>query len=72
MTTPPGEIDRNQLLVIEGMLTDGAGRALPNRGLSVYMNDQLLTGLNVDSDGNFSLFIPVPSDMPLGPRIVKI
>jgi hypothetical protein len=72
LTTPPGEIDRNQLLVIEGMLTDGAGRALPNRGLSVYMNDQLLTGLNVDSDGNFSLFIPVPSDMPLGPRIVKI
>ena len=72
LTTPPGEIDRNQLLTIEGMLTDGAGRFLPNRGLSVYMNDQLLTGLNVDSDGNFSLFIPVPSDMPLGPRIVKI
>ena len=72
LTTPPGEIDRNQLLTIEGMLTDGAGRTLPSRSLSVYMNDQLLTGLNVDQDGNFSLFIPVPSDMPLGPRIVKI
>ena len=72
LTTPPGEIDRNQLLTIEGMLTDGAGRPLPSRSLSVYMNDQLLTGLNVDQDGNFSLFIPVPSDMPLGPRIVKI
>ena len=72
LTTPPGEIDRNQLLTIEGMLTDGAGRTLPSRSLSVYMNDQLLTGLNVDQNGNFSLFIPVPSDMPLGPRIVKI
>jgi len=72
LTTPPGEIDRNELLVIEGMLTDGAGRVLPNRALSVYMNEQLLTGLNVDSEGNFSLFIPVPSDMPLGPRVVKI
>ena len=72
LTTPPGEIDRNQLLVIEGMLTDGAGRSLPDRALSVYMNEQLLTGLDVDSNGNFSLFIPVPSDMPLGPRIVKI
>ena len=72
LTTPPGEIDRNQLLTIEGMLTDGAGRTLPGRSLSVYMNDQFLTGLNVDQDGNFSLFIPVPSDMPLGPRIVKI
>jgi len=72
LTTPPGEIDRNQLLIIEGMLTDGAGRTLPSRSLSVYMNDQLLTGLNVDQNGNFSLFIPVPSDMALGPRIVKI
>ena len=36
LTTPPGEIDRNQLLVIEGMLTDGAGRSLPDRALSVY------------------------------------
>ena len=72
LTTPPGEIDRNQLLLIEGMLTDGSGRVLPNRYVNVYMNDQLLTGLNIDVNGSFSLYIPVPPDMELGPRIVKI
>ena len=68
LTTPQGEIDRNELLLIEGILTDGAGRPLPNRALEAYMNGQMLTSLNVDGNGSFSLFFPVPSDMPLGPR----
>ena len=40
LTTPQGEIDRNELLLIEGILTDGAGRPLPNRALDAYMNGQ--------------------------------
>ena len=72
LTTPQGEIDRNELLLIEGILTDGAGRPLDNRTLDAYMNGQLLTSLNVDSNGSFSLFFPVPSDMPLGPREVTL
>ena len=72
LTTPPGEIDRNELLLIEGMLTDGAGRVLPGRELDVYMNDQFLTSLSVSDNGTFSLFFPVPPDMPLGPRNVRI
>ena len=72
LTTPQGEIDRNELLLIEGMLTDGAGRTLANRTLEAYMNGQPLTSLNVDSNGSFSLFFPVPSDMPLGPREVTL
>ena len=72
LTTPPGEVDRNELLLIEGMLTDGAGRVLPGRDLDVYMNDQFLTSLSVTENGTFSLFFPVPPDMPLGPRNVRI
>ncbi|HJN70642.1 MAG TPA: hypothetical protein QF525_04295, partial [Candidatus Thalassarchaeaceae archaeon] len=72
LTTPPGEVDRNDLLLIEGMLTDGAGRVLGDRYLEVSMNDQFLTGVQVASNGTFSIYIPVPPDMPLGPRIVKI
>lgn len=72
LTTPPGEVDRNELLLIEGMLTDGAGRALGNRYLRVTMNDQFLTGLTVASNGTFSIYVPIPPDMPLGPRLVKI
>ena len=72
LTTPQGEIDRNELLLIEGILTDGAGRPLPNRALDAYMNGQMLTSLSVDGNGSFSLFFPVPSDMPLGPREVML
>lgn len=72
LTTPQGEIDRNELLLIEGILTDGAGRPLPNRTLDAYMNGQMLTSLSVDGNGSFSLFFPVPSDMPLGPREVML
>lgn len=72
LTTPPGEVDRNELLLIEGMLTDGAGRVLSDRYLEVTMNDQFLTGLTVASNGTFSIYVPIPPDMPLGPRLVKI
>ena len=72
LTTPPGEVDRNQLLLIEGMLTDGAGRTLGDRYLEVTMNDQFLTGLQVEENGTFSVYLPIPPDMPLGPRLVKI
>ena len=36
------------------------------------MNEQFLTGLETDENGSFSIFIPIPSDMPLGPRIVQV
>ncbi len=72
LTTPPGDIDRNELLLIEGMLTDGSGRVLSDRNLEVSMNGQFLTGLTVDENGTFSLYIPVPPDMELGPRVVLI
>jgi len=72
LTTPPGDIDRNELLLIEGMLTDGSGRVLSDRTLEVSMNGQYLTALSVDKNGTFSLYIPVPPDMELGPRIVLI
>jgi hypothetical protein len=72
LTTPPSEVDRNELLLIEGMLTDGSGRVLPNRNLQVSMNGEFLTGLSVGENGTFSLYIPVPPDMELGPRIVLI
>tara|TARA_Y100001934_G_scaffold13491_1_gene16467 strand:+ start:28376 stop:37318 length:8943 start_codon:yes stop_codon:yes gene_type:complete len=72
LTTPPGEIDRNELLLIEGLLTDGAGRVIGDRNLEVTLNDQFLTGVQVESNGSFSIYIPVPPDMPLGPRILEI
>ena len=72
LTTPPGEIDRNQLLLIEGRLTDGAGRTLGDRYVEVTMDDQFLTGVQVGQNGSFSIYVPIPPDMQLGPRLLRI
>jgi len=72
ITSSPGEVDRTELVLIQGLLTDGVGRGLPNRDIEVSMGGQFVTGLNVGDNGSFSVYIPVPPDMPLGPRIVEI
>jgi len=72
ITTPTSDVDRNDLVLIEGQLTDGVGRAISNRSLTAYMNEQFLTDLNVKEDGSFSVYIPIPPDMELGPRTVSI
>ena len=72
INSPPQEVDRSQLVSVEGLLTDGVGRILSFRDIQVTMNNQFLTALETDENGSFSIFIPVPSDMPLGPRIVMV
>ena len=72
ITTPTTEVDRNDLVLIEGQLTDKVGRAIPNRSLQVFMNEQFVTDLFVDENGEFNVFIPIPPDMALGPQNVKI
>jgi hypothetical protein len=72
ITTPPTEVDRNDLVLIEGQLTDKVGRVIPNRDLQVFMNEQFVTVLSVDENGEFNVFIPIPPDMELGPQIIKM
>ena len=72
ITTPPQEVDRSELVLVEGILTDGVGRVLSFREIEVTMNQEFLTELETDENGTFSIFIPIPSDMALGPRIVKV
>lgn len=72
ITTPPSDVDRNDLVLIEGQLTDKIGREIPGRNLEVFMNEQFMTDLTVDENGEFSVYIPIPPDMELGPQIVKI
>lgn len=72
ITTPTTEVDRNDLVLIEGQLTDKVGRIIPNRSLQVFMNEQFVTDLSVDENGEFNVFIPIPPDMDLGPQNVKI
>jgi transglutaminase-like putative cysteine protease len=72
ITTPTIDVDRNDLVLIEGQITDKIGRALPNRELQVFMNELFITNLFVNENGEFNVFIPIPPDMILGPQNVKI
>jgi len=72
ISTSPSEIDRSEVTLVEGVLTDGIGRALPNRDLFVSINGEELTTVAVDSNGSFSAFVPIASDMILGPMIVEV
>ena len=71
ITTPPTSVDRNDLLLIEGRITDGIGRVLPGRSVSVSIEGNFVTDSVADNEGNFSVFLPIPSDMELGPRVVR-
>ncbi len=72
ISTPPGDVDRSDLVLVQGLLTDGIGRGLPNRDIEVSMNGQFMTGLKVGDNGSFSVYISVPPDMPLGSRVIEI
>ena len=72
ISTPPSEIDRTEVASIEGMLTDGVGRPIPNRDLLLSVDGQELTSISVSSNGSFSGLVPIPSDMPLGPLMIEI
>ena len=52
ITTPPSDVDRNDLVLIEGQLTDKIGREIPGRNLEVFMNEQFMTDLTVDENGD--------------------
>ena len=71
IVTPPTSVDRNELLLIEGRITDGIGRVLPGRTVSISIEGNFVTDATADQEGNFSVFLPIPSDMPLGPRVVR-
>ncbi|RAH04876.1 MAG: hypothetical protein CMA00_004935 [Methanobacteriota archaeon] len=72
ISSPPGEVDRNGVALVEGALTDGVGRSLPDREISITVNGQVLTNLSVSSNGTFSGFIPIAPDMELGPLLVGV
>jgi len=71
ISTPPGEVDRTETLHVQGLLTDGVGRPLGDRGVDVLINGDHLTGLSILPDGTFSAYIPISPDMNLGPMLIE-
>ena len=72
ISTSPSEIDRTEVATVEGMLTDGVGRAIPDRDLVLSVDGQEITSISVNSNGSFVGLVPIPPDMPLGPIIIGV
>ena len=72
ISTSPDEIDRTEVAVVEGVLTDGIGRTIPNRDLVMSVNGQEITAVSGDENGSFTAFVPIASDMELGPMVIGI
>ena len=72
ISTSPMEVDRSDVVVIEGSLTDGVGRDLPNRDLLITLNGNYFSSIGVNENGSFSGLIPIAPNMDLGPLAVSI
>jgi len=72
ITSDAGEVERNDLFRVDGILLDIVDRPLDNATLSVTMNGVYLTDVKTDEFGIFSVYYPVPANMSLGPQLVEI
>ncbi|MBJ84064.1 MAG: hypothetical protein CMB52_00915 [Euryarchaeota archaeon] len=67
-----GEIDREQLISVSGILLDSVDRPVGNMTISIYLDNVFLTNVTTDENGTFDVFYPVPSDMTLGPVTMDV
>ena len=61
-----GEIDREELISLSGILLDSVDRPVANMTISIYLDGVFLTNVTSNENGTFDVFYPVPSDMTLG------
>ncbi|MDP6899727.1 MAG: transglutaminase domain-containing protein [Candidatus Thalassarchaeaceae archaeon] len=66
ITSGGGQIDREQLISISGVLLDSVDRPVADMTISVYLDGVFLTNVTSGNDGTFDVFYPVPADMTLG------
>ena len=62
-----GEIDREELISLSGVLLDSVDRPVGNMTISIYLDGIFLTNVTSTENGTFDVFYPVPADMTLGP-----
>lgn len=67
-----GDVDRESLISMSGVLLDLVDRPVANQTVEVYLDGVFLTNVTTDVDGEFSAFYPVPSDMTLGPVTMDV
>jgi hypothetical protein len=72
LLTQSGDVNREELMVIEGLIVDIVNNPLDNLTLEVWLDGEFMTNVNTDSEGFFTAVYPVPADAELGPVSLEV
>ena len=71
LLTPSGQVDREEVLTIQGRLLDLVDNPLDNQIIEIWLGGEFLTNVTTTSDGSFTAIHPVPADAALGPVLME-
>jgi len=72
LLTQSGDVNREEVMVIEGMLVDVVNNPLVNLTVEVWLDGVFMTNVETDSTGFFTAIYPVPADAELGPVLLEV
>ncbi len=72
LLTPGGDVNREEVMTIEGLLLDLVDNPLPNLTIEVWLDGDFMTNVDTDEDGLFTAIYPVSADAELGPVLLEI
>ncbi len=72
LLTQGGDVNREEVMTIEGLLLDLVDNPLPNLTIEVWLDGNFMTNVETDENGLFTAVYPVPADAALGPVLLEI
>ena len=67
LLTQGGDVNREEVMVIEGLLLDIVDNPLNNSNIEIWLDGDFMTNVTTDANGSFTAIHPVPADAELGP-----
>ena len=67
LLTQTGDVNREDVMTIEGTLVDIVANPLAGLTIEVYLDGEFMTNVTTDATGLFNAIYPVPADAELGP-----
>ncbi|MGB0700695.1 MAG: hypothetical protein ACPGO6_06795, partial [Candidatus Poseidoniaceae archaeon] len=72
LLTAGGDVNREEVMTIEGLLLDIVDNPLPNLTIEVWLDGNFMTNVETDENGLFTAVYPVPADAALGPVLLEV
>jgi len=71
LLTPGGQVDREEILTVQGRLLDIVDNPLDGELIEIWLGGVFLTNVTTTADGSFTAIHPVPADSELGPVLLE-